>query len=220
MKITIILCLILIFGACAQNISQNEQTSSTPFPQPTLSDFAKAEEAKRIERNKRELKAGMKKDSKQFGLSILEDQNLSNEDLEIRVWKFTAFGERNLVVILEKVKEKWSATQVEGIIAKKDIHKTKPPIKFSRKNLGKPKASWETLWQKLVDAEILTLPDGDEVGNEVCDDCWACVIETKVEGNYRVYDYHAPETSKENREARQIVKIINLISDEFSLSFD
>lgn len=220
MKLTIIICLILILGACAQNISQNEQTSTMPFPQPTLSNFAKAEEAKRIERVKRELKEGMKESSKQFGVSILENQNLSNEDLEIRLWKFTTFGERDSVFILEKVKGKWVATQVEGSIAKKDIYKTNPPIKFSRKNLGKPKRSWETLWQELVDAEILTLPDGDEVGNEVCDDCWACVIETKVEGNYRVYDYHAPEAFKENRESQQIVKIINLISDEFRLNFD
>lgn len=220
MKLAIILCLVLIFGACAQNISQNNQNSSTPFPKPTLSDLAKDEEAKRIERNKRELKEAMKKNSKQFGLSILEDQNLSNQDLQIRVWKFSAFGERHLVVILEKIKEKWSATQVEWIIVKKDIYKTNPPINLSRRNLGKPKVDWETLWQRLIEAEILTLPDGNEVGSEVCDDCWACVIETKVEGNYRVYDYFAPEEFSEIRESRQIVKIINLISDEFNVDLD
>ncbi len=207
----------LIFGACAQNISQNEQTSTTPFPQPALSDFAKAEEAKRIERNKRELKEGIRDDSKKIGLSALESRTLSNEDLEIRMWRFSAYGDKNLIFILEKIKGNWSANLLERTIVKKDLSKKNPLVKSSQKKLGQPKSGWEIFWQRLIEAEILTLPDGDEVGNEVCEDCWAFVVETKVEESYRIYDYHAPESSKENRESQQMVKIINTISEEFNL---
>lgn len=215
MKLTIIICLIL--GACGQNTFQNEKTSSTPFPQTTLDDLAKAEDAKRIERNKRELKEGISTDSKKIGLLALESRTLPNEDLEIRMWRFSAYGDKNLIFILERNKGNWSANLLERKIAKKDIFKKNSFVKSSKRNLGLPKSGWELFWQRLTEAEILTLPDGDEVGNEVCPDCWVYIIETKVEGNYRIYDYHAPELSKENRETRQMVKIINTVSEEFNL---
>ncbi|CAN5323010.1 hypothetical protein BH10ACI1_BH10ACI1_00480 [soil metagenome] len=153
---------------------------------------------------------------KKTGLLTLENRDLPNEDLEIRVWRFSAFGDKDLIFVLERIKGNWSANLLERTIAKKDISKNNPSVKSSRRNLGQPKAGWETFWQRLVDVEILTLPDGDEVGNEVCIDCWNFVVETKVAGNYRVYDYHVPEFSQ-SREAQQMVKIINIISDEFNL---
>jgi len=218
MKIALVLVLISLLFSCAHYVSNNTEDSPTPIPQPTLSDFIKTKKAEWIKKSNREIRESIKKDSKSFGLSALADNNPAKEDLEIRIWRFAAFSERNVVLALRRINGSWSANLIEKTIAEKDLSKKNPPIKFSRKSLGKPKSGWEKLWKEITDAEILTLFSDNEAEYIPCLDCWLFVIETNTNEHYRIYGYNAPEVNNDSHESQQIMKIINIISDEFNLN--
>jgi hypothetical protein len=214
MKLTTFLVFVTFLISCSQNVQQDAEFSPIPIPQPTLTE----REAKYIQEQKERLPKEIKIESKQFGMAGLEKENLPNDNLEIRLWRFSAFSDRDLVFILRQINNVWSANLAERRIAKKDIPKKNPPVKFFRKKLGQPKSGWESLWQKLIESEILTLPHGLEVDVIPFDDCWIFTVETKFENKYRVYDYFGPEVFEDIREARQMTKIIDTISEEFSLN--
>lgn len=220
MKVGIIFCTVILLISCNQNISQNANVSPMPIVSPTLTQFEEVEKTKRIEKDKQDLKRWIGEDSKHYNISKLADKNLSKTDLEIRVWRFSAFGDKDLIFVLERTDEHWSAGLIQRTIAKKHIlnRVSNPPKKYSKKQLENPKSGWEEFWRKLNDNKILTLPNGSEVGNEVFPDGWAFAVEAKVENNYRVYIYYGHEEFKEIREAQQLTKIINIISEEFNLN--
>lgn len=222
MKYLTALCSIFLLISCNQDISQNNNVSPTPIYKTELTETEKAEKLKRVEKDKQDLEKFINEEAKYYELSSLANKDLPKMDLEIRIWRFAAFGEKHLAFVLKKSDGNWSAKLVQRTIAKKDLNKgSKPPMKYSRRKLNNPKSGWENLWQKLTNNEILTLPTGSEISSglsKYCLDCWEYVVETKVENNYRVYNYFAPEDSKEIREAQQMVKIINIISEEFNLT--
>lgn len=214
MKLSIFLVFVTFLFSCAQNVPQNAEFSPTPIPQPTINEGL----AKFIQEQKERLPKEIKTESKQFGIAELEKENLPNDDMEIRLWRFSAFSDRDLVFVLKRINNAWSANLVERSIAEKDIPKKNPPVKFLKRNLGAPQSGWESLWQKLIENEILTLPHGLDVGVEPPTDSWVFAVETKFENKYRVYDYFCPEAFENVREARQMTKIINTISEEFGLN--
>ncbi len=210
------LCFLIFLISCSQNVSENSNISPTPVFKPTITDLERANRTESLGKDKQELEKFIKDEARHFGFPVLANKNLDKGDLEVRVWRFAAFGDKNLIFILKRTNENWSANLLQKTIAKKDIAKNNPPEKYSTKQFKEPKSGWKNLWQKLTDAEILTLPTGSEVGNEPSPDSWAFIVETKVEGNYRVYEYQSPEHNETN-EAQQMTKIISIISEEFNL---
>ncbi len=158
----------------------------------------------------------IKSESKTFKIPVLELEKLDRDDLEIRVWRFAAFDEKNIVLVIKRQKGTWNAHIVIQTILEKHAGEPNPPHKLSRNKMHPPKSGWKELWKSLRNEDILTLPDGDFVGNEVCNDCWVFVFETRYDNEYRVFDYHAPETHLSLREARQVNKIIETLSSEFN----
>jgi hypothetical protein len=211
----------LFLVGCGESLPQNVEVSAAPIPTPTLTEFEKAKKAKEIEKSKEETKKSIAEESIFYGLSKLSEKILSGNDLEIRLWRFSAFGDRDLVFILTKTNQIWSARLIQRTIAQKivysNISNKRRFAKYSQGKLENPKSGWDSFWQKLTDTEILILPDGSEVGIEPFPDAGAFAIETKVDNKYRTYRYIDPDVFEEIREARQVVKIIYLISEEFNL---
>lgn len=217
MRYLLILCSIFILVSCNQDVSQNKNNVlSTP-----INETENTEKLKLIEKDKKDLEKFINEESKYYGLPSLINKNLPEDDFEIRVWRFATFGEKHLAFVLKKSSGHYSAELVQRTIAKKYLNKgSKVPMKYSRRKLSSPKSGWESLWQRLVDNEILTLPMGSEVSSALskyCNDCWSYIVEIRIENKYRVYDYFAPEDAKNIREAQQMIKIINIISEEFDL---
>lgn len=220
LKLSILLIPIFFLVSCYE-MPQDIEVSTKPLPTPTLTDSEKAKKTQQIEKVKADVKEFIAEESPFYGLSKLGEKNLSDKDLEIRLWRFSAFGDRHLVFVLTRTNEVWSAKIVQRTIDQKiivsNISNKVKFAKFSQRKLGTPKSGWDSLWQKLIDDKILTLPDGGEVGNEPFPDGWAFVVETKVEDQYRSYNYIGPEEFPDIREAQQMVKIIRIISEEFDL---
>jgi hypothetical protein len=213
MKFILLLCFFLLLSSCAQNTSQNTKDLISPNIQPTISEFEKAEKVKRSEKAKQDLITGMKEVSRKFRIPLLESQDTANEDLIVRIWRFSAFADKDLIFILQRKNVLWSAYLMQKIVKNEnDIKGALVEIKTTE--LGKPKSGWESFWLRLNNAEILNLPGEDE--NVPCPDCWLYTVETKVDGKYQVYDVNAPEINTDSHKSRKMIKVIEIISEEFS----
>lgn len=167
-----------------------------------------------IEKKKASLKKFTAEMSRNQRLSNLETAKISKNDLEVRFRKQSAWW-KNWLLILKLKNEKWSAEYQEQIFYDGTV-KLKS---VSKSELGEPASGWGNLWEKLIDEELLTLPDGLENGGfDPCPDCEGLLIETNIGGNYRICHYTKPVLESELRETRQIAKISNIIAEEFGLS--
>lgn len=220
LKSAILLVLIFFLASCYE-MPQDIEVSTKPIPTPTLTEFERIKREKYVEQVKKDVEESIKEESTFYGLSKLSEKNFANEDLEIRLWRFSAFGDRDLVFVLTRIKEIWSAKIVQRMIDQKiilsNISNKIRYAKFFERKLENPKSGWDSLLQKLIKEDILTLPDGSEVNVEPMPDGWSFTVETKVENKYRAYSYNGPEVFEEIIEAQQMVKIISIISEEFNL---
>jgi hypothetical protein len=151
---------------------------------------------------------GLDKFAKREGLSILRETVLPENDLEVRVWVgFGLYGIDGF--ILTRSSRNWSAVSLKQMICQAE--------KRGKTNLQTPKSGWENAWQKLVEVGILTLPDSSKLKyvNGVMDGT-SYVVETNSDFLYRTYQYGNPNFEK-LKEAKQMVKIGQIIADEFGL---
>jgi hypothetical protein len=143
-------------------------------------------------------------------LPSLRTVNLPNGDLEVRIWVITGLnGEDG--IILRRSSSQWSALYLHGIF---DHY---PPAKFhEQRNLEAPKSGWDKMWQRLVEAGILTLPDASLIGcNTYGLDGIGYVVEVNT-NKTRTYMYDNPQDAKCS-EAKRMMEIIEILFDEFSL---
>ena len=144
-------------------------------------------------------------------LPSLRSVNLPNEDLEVRLWVgFGISGEDG--IILRRSSNQWSALYLHGSFDRY------PPANYQKqRNLGAPKSGWENLWQRLVGAGILTLPDAPAIGcNPLMLDGVRYVVEINMNKTYRTYMYANPQYAKCS-EAKRMIEISDFLIDEFGL---
>jgi hypothetical protein len=139
------------------------------------------------------------------GLRKLSDSDLGKDDVEVRVW--FGFGLFPLEdIVLKRGDGLWS-----GVHLKADSHyKSK---KVSRNKLPAPKSGWDACWQQLVNAGVLTLPDGTDPPDP---DAEGYEVQVRNGASYRRYHYVSPEYS-DLPDAKHMLEIGNIISNEFGL---
>src|SRR5262249_49896458 len=113
-------------------------------------------------------------------------------------------------VTIRQVGGQWSAIHVKA-------DNYYEPEKAERRELRLPKSGWVTVWQRLVDEGILSLPEASEINCSVDGiDGIAYVVETNSNNTYRTYKYGDPGLAKCN-EAKRILEIWGIIYEEFGL---
>ncbi|MDQ3131042.1 MAG: hypothetical protein M3Q99_09815 [Acidobacteriota bacterium] len=145
-----------------------------------------------------------------YELPKLREISLSGDDLEVRVW-FSEFEIDGF--ILKRTDRIWTAIAIKEINCKQvGYYYPKDKIyRMGKISLFTPKSGWENTWQNLVDAGILGLHYSyyismiDETGY---------MMETNVNGTYRIRFYGSEEKSQE---AEQMRKIGEIIANEFGL---
>lgn len=237
MKITLIACLCLVFTSCTQNVRPKSETalpasavrrseiiSPPPVVQP-ISENKKTEDKRRSEEHWKRQKENIKSESRKLGFVDLEKIILQKDDLEIRIWRHFSYISvpyqnltmKNCVFVLKRSSGNWSAVIVRNTNA--DTEK-KIPAKRIKTELEEPKSGWENVWGKLVAGEILTLPNGIDVGVVTCPDCWSLSVEAKVGENYRFYHYDEDylEGYEQAKEFKQkMARIANTVVTEFNI---
>ncbi|MCM3874419.1 MAG: hypothetical protein ND895_27325 [Pyrinomonadaceae bacterium] len=139
------------------------------------------------------------------GLKDLGSSNLSNGDVEIRVWfGFGLFPLEGFV--MGRSDGRWSAIHLKA-----DQHWESKRV--SRNELQAPKSGWESCWQQLVDAGVLNIPDGTDPSDP---DAQGYVVQIRNAASYRSYHYVSPEYS-ELPAAKNVLEIGDIISNEFGL---
>ncbi len=140
-------------------------------------------------------------------LRNLRSTILPGDDLEVRVW--VGFGLSALEgFIIRRDAGQWSAKHLEG------IYPGLPRSEYQKK-LQVPKSGWEAFWKRVVDEGLLTLPDSSDLKNgKLIEDGASYVVETNMNRTYRTYQYGNPDW-QEWKEAKQIIKISNIIAEEF-----
>ncbi len=141
--------------------------------------------------------------TRKFQLADIRSTGLPEGDLKVRIWIGFSWG--NLEgFILNRTAGEWSATYLSA-------HKQ------TEKKLQTPKSGWETTWQKLVNAGLLSLPDAEEINCQVNGtDGTGYVVEYNANNTYRTYLYDSPNYPL-CREAKQMIEIRNIIAEEFDI---
>jgi len=189
----LLLLLPLLFGACTSAQVPRVAQANVSTPAERTPDEIFGRDIDRV--------------SKIARLSPLRSSNLSQGDVEARVWY--GFG----LVLLEglaikRINNQWSAVYLQA-----DQANPRYITKVARIQLPAPKSGWEKCWQRLADAGILTLPSGTEGPDP---DVEAFYVETMTGGSYRNYEYISPEY-EQSPNAKRMLAIGDIISDEFGL---
>jgi hypothetical protein len=139
----------------------------------------------------------------------LRDQEISSDSKEIRIWSgFDLYPLKG--IILKQSGVDWSARYLPPL---DDLPNTQKSSYF----LPPPKSGWKKLWEKLESLDIISLPDATDIGaNNPSPDVGAVVVEIKTSDGYRTYKYDGLEAS-EHPEAKKMVKICKILSDEFKI---
>jgi hypothetical protein len=223
----IIILMVFLFCACNQVTSQKSEVQAIVEANDKPESFIKSTSAPEF----------IKGSGAEFGLSDLEKTGISNQDqdFEVRVWQFNSYGMpvfqqagkkrigvKKSVFVLKNSSGEWSASVFRHLAVKE---KKSLSEKYLETKLTEPKIGWNEFWRKIVDEEILTLPNGEDVGVLGGTDTSISSIESKFKGIYRFYEYRGSYHSYDKqegfkliREANQIAKINNLIANEFDIS--
>ena len=190
----LLLILPLLFGACssAQVPRVAQANVSTPAPERTP-DETFVRDIDRL--------------SKIAGLPTLRSSNLSQGDVEARVWY--GFG----LILLEGFAIKRTHNEWSAFHLKADEANPRYITQVARIQLPAPKSGWKQCWQRLADAGILTLLSGTEGPDP---DVEAFYVETKAGDSYRNYQYISPEY-EQSPNAKRMLAIGDIISEEFGL---
>ena len=144
-----------------------------------------------------------------YELPKLRQTILSKDDLEIRVW-FSASEIDGF--ILKRSDNEWNAIAIKEIDCRNYGYPKDRSYQTGKFNLSSPKSGWESVWQNLIDAEILELSYSDYISMI---DEGSYKLETNTGGIYKIRFYGSKEKS---READQMRKIGEIIAEEFGLN--
>ena len=197
--------MLTLLASCSTSVPQMQKSESASMPQeenrlklviPTA--WSNPASFKRIDER-----------TKEAHLPNLRSTLLPNDDIELRVWIEFAKQASPQGFIIKRTAGQWAATYLESINLT-----THAPYQV---NLNTPKSGWESFWSHLNEEGILSLPDSSELkGQEMAVDGVSYVVETNMNGTYRIYSYVNPRYQKWP-EAKQMIKIVATLIDEFGI---
>ena len=150
---------------------------------------------------------------KQLGLDSLEN---GFQDLQIRVWYNSSLvKERKLIVITNK-DTNWTAA-IYDLQVDWD-GKTETILSKKIRNVS-PKSGWPTFSKKLLDLQIVTLPNQDDVeGYSAGDDGITYSVEVGMKNQYRFYSYWQPQEYHDKFwQAKNMTEILKLFETELDI---
>lgn len=149
----------------------------------------------------------------------LKVQSIENDPdaFQIRIYKLSAFGNDEKMIILDSSSSSWSAKLVWFSVSRNFTADTLE-IQIKKVLSKKPQSSWSKLIRELKSLDIFGLPDSDDIANpdySISTDAGGMEIEYTYSGKYRVYSIGDPDGNQMVPEAKKIVQIANLIESEF-----
>ncbi len=149
-----------------------------------------------------------------LGIATLEN---GFDSLQIRIWYGYAFNDSSQLIILKNVTGKWSGELFSLIYM---MNQEGDSIESINKVIvnGEPKSGWKYLIEKIINLNILTLPDYHTLSdyNQTADGD-AVIIEVSTKNVYRIYSYQEPHMFQDKHwQAKNMEQILGLIEEEFN----
>lgn len=213
MRIKAIRNLILIYSVLSLCFCKG-QTSNKPWAegQDNIKDTViKDIPPDKLEQSYQQIKSNIER---KLNLGKLEE---GFDGLQIRLWYGYAFKDKEQLIILKERNSSWSAEL--HTITFQFSDKYDSVLSITKETIDKnPKSGWKNFMAQLIGLDILTLPDYQKIPNyNLSTDPDGITIEIATAGSYRIYTYPEPSYYKKHfLEAEKIVKIMDLIEDEFS----
>jgi len=149
-------------------------------------------------------------------LGLISIENGSS-DFEMRIWEdIKVFSGR--VIIIRRHNEKWVA-EMFNYEYEATTSSFPDSLSGEKKILSDPKSGWTNFLNKLLDLEILLLPDYTTFPNYlVATDEQFTRVEIARKNYYRAYEYPDPYRRQGYTSAKKMVKILELLKKEFLLT--
>ena len=149
-----------------------------------------------------------------LGLTSIEN---GSSDFEMRIWEdVKVFSGR--VVIIRRFNEKWIA-EMFNYEYKTTTSSFPDSLSVEKRILKDPKSGWTNFLNKLLDLDILSLPDFTTLPNYfVATDEQFTRVEIARKNYYRAYEYPDPYRRQGYPSAKKMVKILKFLKEEFSLT--
>lgn len=205
------LILSLFFLSCTSPIERIEKEVKISENEPVMRDIPVRMQEGGV------TKELMTKYRRTLGLPSLED---GFYNFQLRIWEDLENPEyfAGRIIIIMNVKGKWSAELYNYKYLTPDSSYTPDSLAGQKVSLKKPPSGWNNLLNKLLDLQILTLPDFESIPKYFsATDQKYVTIEIATEKYYRFYEYPDPYIQKGISSAKKMVKILELVKKEFDL---
>lgn len=145
----------------------------------------------------------------------LRNYKYGYDSIVIRVWYDYAKSETDIIEIRKNC-ENWVA---ELITIKRSMENDKILATIIKKKiLDTPKSGWNNFTKRLFELNVTTLPPFSDIPNyDAASDGYSVDIEIATKSYYRVYSYLQPRSHVRFKEAEAVVKIMELIDEEFGI---
>lgn len=136
---------------------------------------------------------------------------------QMRIWQ-DFFDETGRIVVIRNVDNDWSAE-----LWKYQYFTTNTgypdSLSGSKSLLSPPNSGWNNLINKMIQLDILTLPDCETIQDyDIASDELAIIVEIASVNYYRLYGLMTPQVRVDKfPSARKMVQILNLMQEEFNL---
>jgi hypothetical protein len=136
------------------------------------------------------------------------------DSLKVRFWFGYVFSEKEQVIEIEFVNNKWICTLFNLTNVYDSNYDSVVSIKKEVSNLI-PKCGWTKFTTELFNLDVLTLPSWESIPNYTLDnDASSINVQVATKNMYRIYFYPSPSSNEEIMEAKKINKIIRLLQHE------
>lgn len=157
------------------------------------------------------LKEVKEKRSRTLGLNAIER---GSSETELRIWEDVKTFAGQVFIIKNKNKV-WTA-EMYNYKYEVSVGSFPDSLSGERKKLGEPTSGWTKFLGKLLDSEILTLPNHEDLSNYyVPTDERFVRVEISKRNYYRLYEYPNPYRHQGISSARKMVQILELVKKEF-----
>ena len=143
----------------------------------------------------------------------LEDLNKNKNDITFRISEEFDDNRTGIVFIFSQNKDHWTGKYLT-------YGMSRPIVLLGKYNIPDPKSGWKAFIDKLLNLGIVEMPDYSTLEDyQTGTDENISFFEIADKENYRYYNYLSPR-SFSNKEAKNIVKILDLIYIEFGISYN
>jgi hypothetical protein len=213
-----IICLASLFFASCNGQDNNVSAQITDKPKKIKKEIPTYKDG-RSKGGTAYLFKVLRRDASELGLDFIEN---GFDSIQVRIWLGHSMAVKRNVIVLKQVNGQWFGQLVTYSYGHDDKN-GKEFISNKEIKEANPKSGWTNLIKTLMDLQIPTLPNGQDInGYNSCggEDGIDYFFEIASPKEYRFYYYCNPdENINQFWQVKNVVEFSNLLEKEFSFTY-